>query len=645
MEKTEWTFKEFANLQGINYDTLRQNIKRGRLPEGYEIREINSRVKMITLSTKSCPAANNCVTEADRLTGYARSTVLDEWLSLRERYGNKKEADMQFLHDFNNLKRYIHLNMWVENITLKTLYRWHKLRAAGGVNLLIPNRSGQRDTLVTKEEEEILLRYYLSPNKPTAEECIRYCINEIEDLGITPKSNRTYRRLLDKYVQHNYAEVTYIREGYKAFKDKVIPDISRDLTQIETGDVVEMDGHILDFQIINPATGRPERMMMTATKDMRSGVILGWSIMPTENTYSVMSALRTAIATLGFKPRVVRIDNGKAFRSRAFSGGRFDPVRAGEINSGEVVIKGALQRLGIAVSFAKPYSGQSKTIEMSFRLFSELERRMHTYVGNTIDNKPARLRRNEKLHKEAFEKENEMNGAITLARVNDLIHDFYADYNNRLIKSGEFKGMTRWQNYLESLQRVRTMDDYEMRIASDEELTDLMMIEEERTLQKNGVSLLGRTYWMDTFFHMAKGIRLRVRYDLNENDRVMIYDLQGICLGEARAAGRLHPMASILGSEEDQKRLAEEIEIRENLAAPVRAKVKTLLNKGYDPAKAESVIKQREETKQMKKRKATQKAIQTHEEHAMSMEELLNGIALTPAEQYELRQRSLRNAI
>ncbi|MCK6616002.1 MAG: hypothetical protein L6Q47_17340, partial [Ignavibacteriaceae bacterium] len=181
--------------------------------------------------------------------------------------------------------RYIHLNMWVENITLKTLYRWHKLRAAGGVNLLIPNRSGQRDTLVTKEEEEILLRYYLSPNKPTAEECIRYCINEIEDLGITPKSNRTYRRLLDKYVQHNYAEVTYIREGYKAFKDKVIPDISRDLTQIETGDVVEMDGHILDFQIINPATGRPERMMMTAAKDMRSGVILGWSIMPTENTY------------------------------------------------------------------------------------------------------------------------------------------------------------------------------------------------------------------------------------------------------------------------------------------------------------------------------------------------------------------------
>lgn len=59
----------------------------------------------------------------------------------------------------------------------------------------------------------------------------------------------------DKWVLH--------REGEKAFNDKVAPYIERDASLLEAGDVLIADGHTLNFQVINPFTGKPQRAAMS----------------------------------------------------------------------------------------------------------------------------------------------------------------------------------------------------------------------------------------------------------------------------------------------------------------------------------------------------------------------------------------------
>ena len=56
----------------------------------------------------------------------------------------------------------------------------------------------------------------------------------------------------------------------KAYHDKVEPYIERDISKIEVGDVIVADGHVLNFQVINPFTGRPTRATLVGFLDWKS---------------------------------------------------------------------------------------------------------------------------------------------------------------------------------------------------------------------------------------------------------------------------------------------------------------------------------------------------------------------------------------
>ena len=47
------------------------------------------------------------------------------------------------------------------------------------------------------------------------------------------------------------------RDGEKALSDKVEPYIKRDASLLEVGDILVADGHVLNFNVINPFTGKP----------------------------------------------------------------------------------------------------------------------------------------------------------------------------------------------------------------------------------------------------------------------------------------------------------------------------------------------------------------------------------------------------
>lgn len=109
-----------------------------------------------------------------------------------------------------------------------------------------------------------------------------------------------------------------MREGEKALNDKVEPYIERDLSKIEVGDVLVADGHVLNFEVINPFTGKPTRATLVGFLDWKSTALVGYEIMMTENTQCIASALRNAILNLGKIPKIVYQDNGRAFKAKYF---------------------------------------------------------------------------------------------------------------------------------------------------------------------------------------------------------------------------------------------------------------------------------------------------------------------------------------
>jgi putative transposase len=186
-----------------------------------------------------------------------------------------------------------------------------------------------------------------------------------------------------------------MREGEKALDEKVLPYIERDLSQINVGDIFVADGHRLNFQVINPFTGKPCRPVLVGFFDWKSGTLAGYEIMLEENTQCIVSALRNSILSFGLIPKVVYQDNGRAFKAKFFQDTNFD----------EEGFAGVYQNLGIKAVFAKPYNAKAKVIERFFQEFQEeFEKLMPSYIGTSIENKPPHLMRNEKFHKKLHQK-------------------------------------------------------------------------------------------------------------------------------------------------------------------------------------------------------------------------------------------------
>ena len=168
--------------------------------------------------------------------------------------------------------------------------------------------------------------------------------------------------------------------------------IVRDISKLEVGDVLIADGHTLNFQVINPFTGKPTRATLVGFLDWKSTALVGYEIMMSENTQCIASALRNAIINLGMIPKVIYQDNGKAFKakyfhdkqgeknlSRSLTGARCDFLAQASKNQhtcqyidfDEEGFNGIYANLGIKSVFAKPYNARAKVIERFFLEFQE----------------------------------------------------------------------------------------------------------------------------------------------------------------------------------------------------------------------------------------------------------------------------------
>jgi len=395
---------------------------------------------------------------------------------------------------------------------------------------------------INQDQAQVILSVVRSPYQPKkTSEIIRISKAIMDQKGIhNGLSNSTYRRFLKDWISVNYDQWIWWREGDKGLNDKVLPWIERDYDRIDVGDVVVADGHVLNFEILNPWTGKPKRMMLILWFDMKSSYPLGWEIMPTENTQAISSALRRAIIRLGKIPKVAYLDNGRAFASRFFRGVDFD----------ETGFNGIFDKLDIKSIYAWPYHGQSKTIERFFGTFAELERISPSYIGTCINEKPPRLNRGEKLHRQIHEK---ITGGFvpTLLQSHRAIAAWFDEYARRP-QRGHLAGKNPWQVF--SSGQGDGVDINRLRY--------LMMTEEVRTIRRHGIKFLGRWYYDPELYGRKHDVT--IKYDLQDPGSVLVYEGdQFIC--EAVPPPKVHPAAGYLGDDEDKKLLAEQIGLKRGL--------------------------------------------------------------------------------
>jgi len=445
-------------------------------------------------------------------------------------------------------------------VSVQSLERWKlKLRRTGSALALADTRGGVRvEPILTVAHQTLIVNLVRHPNQPNIAEVCRDAVKSFKSAGLPPCAEITVRRFIEKWIANNYSEFVYSRRGKKAWVDDCCPYIERDYSKIQVGDILVADGHVLNFEILDPETGKGARMELVLWYDMKSSYPLGWEILPTENTQAIASALRRACLRLGKFPRIAYLDNGRAFKGKFFMGVDFKQTGLG----------GVFQELGIAPMIAEKYHGQSKTIERFFASFGELERWCPSYVGTCIENKPPRLKRGEELHRRLYEASGYR--PLTIPEAHTAIAMWFDEYARRP-QRGHLQGQTPLEAYAPGAGPGLT----------DAELLKLrlcMMHKRIRQIEQNGVSIFGRHY-RHPFLHSLRHPVL-VRYDDQDRRSVLIYDETGkrlIC--EATPVpNTVHPAAGILGTEEDKALLASELAYKKAIENQATASAREFLD-------------------------------------------------------------------
>lgn len=486
-------------------------------------------------------------TKEQRQKALYKADLLRLYVQALERapWGRKNETRDSFMEAYNSGLAWPDLFAELGSLSWKTIEGWKRVMDAHNNDcfVLIDRRGVHRRdaTTLAEEQSDVLLRCALRPNAPKISEAIRTAkaILQHKGLGIGP-SDATYRRWLDKWRETNHAVWVWAREGAKAWNDKCAMYIERDYSMLSVGDVIVADGHSLNFEIINPWTGKPQNhMTLILFYDMKANMPLGWEIMPTENTAAISSALRRAVLRLGKYPRVVYLDNGRAFKARFFKGAKeFD----------EAGFSGLYSRMGCEVIHAWPYHGQSKTVERFFGTFAELERLVPGYTGTSIEAKPPRMMRGERRHRGLHEQQ--FGGkCLTIEQAHILIAAWFDAYSQR-----------PQRGHLDGACPADVFNEGQGSGVNKAELNWLMMSMEVKTIHRNGISFRGRNYYAPALY--GRKHKVLIRYDLQDDSSILVEDQDGQFICEAYPQMKVHPAASQLGNEADRQLLGQYIELK-----------------------------------------------------------------------------------
>ena len=470
----------------------------------------------------------NFTPEKCKQIALARLDIVHQWLEFRKKFQNKLQADYDFvkLHNTSTSNLFEILG----KISRGSLHRWYAmLNGTEDYTKLLPQYkySTVREyrTVLNDDEIKIFMGLLLHPNRLSIGKAIALTKYKLKEQGqnFIP-ADITFRRYAKWFKDNNYDKWILARDGEKALSDKVEPYIKRDASLLEVGDILVADGHKLAFQVINPFTGKPCRATLVGFLDWKSTALVGYEIMLEENTQCIASALRNSIINLDMIPKVVYQDNGRAFRAKYFTDDK---------GFTELGFQGLYSKLGIETVFARPYNARAKVIERFFKEFQEgFEKLLPSYIGSSIQNKPAYRMRNEKLHKN--------------------LHCEYIPTIEETIKM-----IDMWLSFKNSQPCPNAPDKTIADVLSERKsqdidintLDDLMLATEVKTIQRNGIRFLNCDYFDERLYGLKS--KVLIKYNLFDLTSIKVYTPKGEYLCTAERVTETHPMAKLLGNVKD----------------------------------------------------------------------------------------------
>lgn len=492
--------------------------------------------------------------EKSKKIALARLDLLNQWKEFRKKSDNKLQADYDFvnLHNTSNS----HLFEILGKISRGTLHRWKNIiNETEDYTKLIPQyryaKVNEYRTCLTDEEIKIFMGLLLHPNRLCIGKAIALTKYKLKEQGQSYiPADITFRKYANWFKKNNYDKWVLARDGEKALSDKVEPYIKRDASLLEVGDILVADGHKLAFNVINPFTGKPTRATLVGFLDWKSTALVGYEIMLEENTQCIASALRNAIINLDMIPKVVYQDNGRAFRAKYFNDDR---------GFSELGFNGLYSKLGIETVFARPYNARAKVIERFFKEFQEgFEKLLPSYIGSNIQNKPAYLMRKEKLHKQ-------------------LHNDFVPTLEETI------KMIDMWLNFKNSQPCPNAPDKIIAEVLEERkkqnidinQLDDLMLATEVKTIQRNGIRFLNCDYFDERLYGFKS--KVLIKYNLFDLTSIKVYTTKGEYLCTAERVTETHPMAKLLGTVTDFEDYKQKIVKQRKLHKKTINAVKTYL--------------------------------------------------------------------
>lgn len=483
-----------------------------------------------------------------RTRALAKLDMVRVYVDFQSKFGNTVYQKNAFINAYMG-------GVWPElhrilgdSVSWKSIERWKNHTEREHNALVLVDKRGlhcKGITCISNEHVGIILAFLLHPNAPKVSQCARRIEDVCKAKGLYVPSEATVRRFAKKFFQECVQEFIFFREGKKAWNDKCAMSILRDWTLVGVGDVVIADGHVLNFETINPETGKPKRMMLIFFYDGASNHPLGWEIMPSENTASISAAFRRTCLLLGKIPRVVYIDNGKAFKAKFFKGSpSFD----------EAGFLGLYADLGCQTITAWPYHGQSKPIERFFGTLHDMEVFVPSYTGNCIAAKPPRMMRGEHEHIAMYEATSR---PLTLDETHTLLAEWIEKYTHTPQRTTHLRGRSPAEVF--EAGRGPGVDAERLRL--------MMLQKVVKTVSKDGIRLNGKLFYSETLANIRQSVL--VRYDDHFAPHTcLVYRMDGTFICEAfdRAhfgiAHGVHPAAYALGTPEQQKQLVKAIELK-----------------------------------------------------------------------------------
>lgn len=376
---------------------------------------------------------------------------------------------------------------------------------------LAPGHGGGRPQAdCPKEAWRFLASLYFRQSRPNFRECWRQLVMKAGEQGWKLPAERT---LYDRLMALPEPLRIKLREGEDGLRRR-LPAQKRDRSVFHAMEAVNTDGHLWDVFVKWP-DGTIARPQMVGFQDLYSGKTLSWRVDQTLSWHLVRLAFGDLVERYGI-PRLCWMDNGREFASKKITGGQANRYRF-KLKDEEP--EGLMTSLGVEVHWTRPYSGQSKPIERTFRDFAQNIAKHPefegAYAGNSPTNKPA----------------NYGQRAVPLDRFLEVIGQGIIQHNARVGRQAATCRAGSFDATFDESFRASTV-----RTPTPEQRRLWMLAAEGVRVRKQDAKILfhGNEYWAE-FLMRHMGQKVTVRFDpARLHEPLHVYTLDGRYLGEAQ---------------------------------------------------------------------------------------------------------------